>query len=340
MDNRFRKKDIISGLPDDLLLNILSSLSTKDVIATSVLSQRWRSLWEEVKTCRFDAESSLKARTIFRFTSFVCRRRRVESLHLRLDPNYLANVINPVVYNAVARSLRELRIEMVYNSFTLSKSLYMISSQVETLILEKLSLVDVPPNVLLTSVKRLHLLSVRFATDESVKRLLSICPRLEDLVVKRSSYTSVMIFTIHVPTLTSLAIDYSSRTSRSTGVHGFVINAPSLRRFSIRDSFSNYLRFENMPQLVEASLKLYQKHGVQYKDSNSVPESLSSQLEILEWRKYKGTKQEKEAAMYILANASSLKKATFYSECAEKYVMFKDLECVARASKTCQLVFE
>ncbi|KAL1213532.1 putative FBD-associated F-box protein [Cardamine amara subsp. amara] len=329
--------DRISELPDELLLNILSWLSTKHVIATSVLSQRWRSLWEEVKTCRFDAESPPKARTIMMFAFFVCRRPSVGSLHLKLDRNYEDFFINPVVDNAVARSLRELRIDMFYSWLTLSKSLYMISSQVETLILEKLSLVDVPPNVLLTSVKRLHLLSVRFETDESVKRLLSICPRLEDLVVKRSSYTSVMIFTIHVPTLTSLAIDYSFGASRPTGVHGFVINAPSLRRLTIRDSFSNYLRFENMPQLVQANLKLYR---VQYKDSDSVPESFSSQLEILEWRQYKGTKQEKEAAKYILANVTSLKKATFYSVCAEKHVMFKDLECVARASKTCQLVFE
>lgn len=114
---------------------------------------------------------------------------------------------------------------------------------------------DVPSRVRL-SLKRLHLLSVKFSSDESVKTLLSICTCLEDLVVRRSSYTNVRIFTINVPTLRSLYIDNLSGKSRPKGVHGFVIDAPSLRCFTIRDSFSNYLKFENMPELVKASVNV------------------------------------------------------------------------------------
>ncbi|KAG5387938.1 hypothetical protein IGI04_029479 [Brassica rapa subsp. trilocularis] len=119
---------------------------------------------------------------------------------------------------------------MVYNSFELPESLFSCP-QLETLILEKLSLVDVPPNADLACLKHLHLLSVRFSCEESVKTLLSICPRLEELVVRRSSYTNVKIFVINVPTLRSLSIDNLSGKSRPKGVHGFVINAHSLRVF-------------------------------------------------------------------------------------------------------------
>lgn len=79
---------------------------------------------------------------------------------------------------------------------------------------------------------------------------------------------------------------------------------------------------------------------VPWNQPSSVPECLSSHLEIFEWRQNNGTEQEREAAKYILANASRLKKATFYSESAEKKGMLKELEFVARGSKTCQLVFE
>ncbi|KAL0796821.1 hypothetical protein Bca101_068198 [Brassica carinata] len=197
----------------------------------------------------------------------------------------------------------------------------------------------------------------------------------------------------------TLYIDDSYGKSKPEGVHGFVINAPSLRCFNIKGSFSNYLQFGNMPELVKASvnivcyqpedilgslvstrylslclqspylplatsflfldhlelysypsqwcsllkdapklrvLKLYQKHS-QYNDvadswnhPNSVPECLSSYLEIFESRQYNGTEQEREAAKYILANASCLKKATFYSKSAKKHDMLKELECVAR----------
>lgn len=77
---------------------------------------------------------------------------------------------------------------------------------------------------------------------------------------------------------------------------------------------------------------------VSWNQPSSVPECLSSHLEILEWRQYKGTETEIEAAKYILANGSRLKKATFYSESAEKRGMLKELECVARDS--CTFVFE
>lgn len=317
----------MNELPDELLLKILSYQNGEDVAATSVISKRWRYLWKEVKTCRYDIAYFTRG-SYSRFTHFISRRTSVESLHLRLTP---CIPVKPWVKIALNRSLRELRIDMVYDSFELPQSLY--NSQLETLILHQLSLVDVPSNVSLTCLKSLHILSVKFSTDQSVKTLLSICPRLEDLAVKQSSYTNVMIFTIDVPTLTSLSI-YTSSSSQPKGVHGFAINTPSLRHFSIRDSFSNYLRFENMPNLVKASVNLVSHQP------NSLPECLSSHLEIFEWRRYNGTEQERKAARYILANASRLKKATFYSESAEKHGMLKELECAARGSKTCQLVFE
>lgn len=86
------------------------------------------------------------------------------------------------------------------------------------------------------------------------------------------------------------------------------------------------------PRLRVLKPKLYQNHCVQYNNDtmdpwnlpDSVPECLSSHLEIFEWRQYNGTEQEREVAKYILANASCLKKATFYSESAEKHEMLKD----------------
>ncbi|CDY41819.1 BnaC02g12300D [Brassica napus] len=47
--------DMISKLPEDLLLRILSELPTaKDVVATMVLSKRWQPLWKSVPKLVFD----------------------------------------------------------------------------------------------------------------------------------------------------------------------------------------------------------------------------------------------------------------------------------------------
>uniref|UniRef100_M4F660 F-box domain-containing protein n=1 Tax=Brassica campestris TaxID=3711 RepID=M4F660_BRACM len=244
----------LSEFPDELLLKILSFLPSKDVVATSAISKRWKSLWKEVKKFRYDATPSYP-QTFQMFALFIRSRSNVESLQLKLNPNNSRQDFKDLVNYAVARSLRELRIEMLYKSFEFPQSLYLYP-QLETLILEKLSLVDIPSNVSLIGVKKLHLLSVRFSSDESVTKLLSRCPLLEDLVVRRSTYTNVMVFTVGGPTLKCLSIDNTSGKSRPEGVHGFVINAPSLRCFSIKDTFSNYVRFGDMPELVKASVNI------------------------------------------------------------------------------------
>ncbi|CAH8358971.1 unnamed protein product [Eruca vesicaria subsp. sativa] len=397
----------ISEFPDEVLLKILTCLPSKDAVATSVLSSQWRSLWKELNTFRYDGRST--SRDYRRFLLFITNLSNLESLDLKIDPSYVNGPIITLVNLAVTRSMRKLSVHMICSVFELPKSLF-VYSQLETVIIEKATLVDVPLDAPLVCLKCLQLLSVRFSNDESVERLLSRCPVLEDLVVRRISFTNVKVFTIDVGTLRSLCIDNSSGKSRPEGVHGFVIRTPSLRCFTIKDRFSNFLQFEDMPELVKASvsvvsdqplgclastqylslcsltsqtpsgisflslehleictcslewwnlltlilnaapmlqvlkLKLFQKHGVQddtidsWNQPSHVPESLTSHLETFEWRQYKGTEKEREAAMYILANASGLKKATFYSE---KHEILKELECVAKeVQSSCTFVFE
>ncbi|WZY76060.1 hypothetical protein YC2023_022444 [Brassica napus] len=256
------RRDIISQLPDDLLLRILSSLSLKEVMATSFLSQRWRSLWKLGSKLKIGNKdfSELLVKWVSRSLA-ISNPQILKSLDIKLIPGELDRNINSLyrfsslVKTAVSCGLRELKIEFLYTSLELP-SIFYACGTLETLILCRLHFADVPPNGSLSSLKTLCLLSVKFSRDESVQKLLSICPVLEELVVRRSGYSNVEIFTINVPSLTSLSIDYIRVGSHQpAGVHGFVINAPSLRYLNIRDRHSNYLLFTNMPELVKANVE-------------------------------------------------------------------------------------
>ncbi|CAN6229555.1 unnamed protein product [Urochloa humidicola] len=51
--------DLISGLPDDVLLHILKLLhDAREAACTGVLSRRWRGLWTRLAALRFDSRSS------------------------------------------------------------------------------------------------------------------------------------------------------------------------------------------------------------------------------------------------------------------------------------------
>ncbi|KAL9272084.1 F-box/FBD/LRR-repeat protein-like protein [Drosera capensis] len=60
LQNRVAMKDQISGLPDDVILIILSHLELKDAARTSLLSKRWRYSWTYMPDLDFDAEKFLR----------------------------------------------------------------------------------------------------------------------------------------------------------------------------------------------------------------------------------------------------------------------------------------
>lgn len=256
--------DIISQCPDHLLLRILSSIPTKDVIVTSLLSKRWVSLWRWVPKLEYDFTSqNIK----FVYRSLLQNKAPVlESLHLKnlsLNPECRAVDIGGWINIAVSRRVRELEISINYSDerFRLPSSLYTCETlESFTLTIKHCALVVAPFAGCLPSLKKLHLRCIGKADNASLLRLISGCTNLEELCLARPDDDGdyIMIhkaghtidYTVDVPSFRRRKIFESMFDHMFGKGSSNVINAP-LQHFSISNGYYiyNIRGIEKMPDL-------------------------------------------------------------------------------------------
>ncbi|KAJ4902920.1 FBD-associated F-box protein [Raphanus sativus] len=251
-------EDRISELPEALLLHILSSVPTKDVIATSVLSKRWRSLWKMVPKLRFKSDvDHVSSEDVYRLL-ILHKAPFLESLHLEIDDTSARLDIGILIGIAFSHHVRELELDFYHKDqkkVRFPSVLCSYNNTLEVLKLEFNVLLDFPSRVCFNALRELHLYQVEFKDEASVCNLLSGCPRLQDLVVIRYiGNFDAETYTIAVPSLQRLTIVEDRSTYVDGG--GYLINAPSLKYLNIQSlSYIDFCLMENPPEeLVEAKI--------------------------------------------------------------------------------------
>ncbi|XP_028806464.1 F-box/FBD/LRR-repeat protein At4g26340-like [Neltuma alba] len=183
--------DRISNLPDSLLLHILSSksLQTNDVVATSLLSKRWRSLWYSIPKLEFHDALSCSYEFFLPFidaTLILVYLKSVKMFSLQCDFHDLPPHKVDIWVNAVLKSKLEylnlwFNSEFGYTVKPLPSTIFKCSTiRILKLVRVKLSKLS---NVNLPSLKALHMMSVEFSDAESLEMLLSECVRLQELLL-------------------------------------------------------------------------------------------------------------------------------------------------------------
>uniref|UniRef100_A0A1J3JNP8 F-box/FBD/LRR-repeat protein n=1 Tax=Noccaea caerulescens TaxID=107243 RepID=A0A1J3JNP8_NOCCA len=171
-----RNEDMISQLPEALLLQILSLLPTEKVVATSVLSKRWRTLWKVVPKLKFRFYGLTDLQTFSDNVARILLSHQapvLQSLHLVVIFDQGTSMDLGVLLGiAFGLHVRELILEVYCEEglFTFPRSLYSCE-KLETLQLVTSCgeiLLDVPSPVCLKSLRTLHLHQVGYKDDESV----------------------------------------------------------------------------------------------------------------------------------------------------------------------------
>uniref|UniRef100_A0A2N9J7G2 F-box domain-containing protein n=1 Tax=Fagus sylvatica TaxID=28930 RepID=A0A2N9J7G2_FAGSY len=247
-----RKKDSvldrISNLPESLLCHILSFLPTKNAVATSILSSRWKLLWTLVPKLDLDTDTidpykgnwklhwtvvpglDLESQAIF-FEHIVFRvlelqqqTQCLQKFRLKFevgDSTSYGQYLETWLRVAAARKVKELNLEICFDRATM---------------------------------QILHLISIFHSREHSLSRLLSSCPVLEELSYERK-YEEIEYRKISVPTVKRLSI--TLREDRYFCNHKLEINAPALEYFNFKGDLLDIKINEKLDNLVETNVDIW-----------------------------------------------------------------------------------
>ncbi|XP_030930763.1 F-box protein At4g09920-like [Quercus lobata] len=277
--------DRFSDLSNSLLCHILSFLTTKEAVATSILSRRWKTLWTRVPKLDLDTDDMhLSLDKIGECNepiniSYTDVLSRVLALHiapfirsfrLRCNSDCAPFHFDTWTRTAIARNVEELKL-LIFYSYGIHMGLPCSIFYCQTLVALELSGgidLDPPSSFQLPNLKILRLLEIYYCKDSSCfSWLLSGCPVLEDLSFERDGYDCLYHFQISVPTLKCLHIAF--RPYRlDLNDYTIEIKAPALEYFKFEGDLGHIVLLEKLDNLFEADVYI-----CSFDESDSLEES-------------------------------------------------------------------
>ncbi|GMI65339.1 hypothetical protein like AT4G14103 [Hibiscus trionum] len=261
----------INDFPDSVLIHILSFLSTKAAARTSILSTRWRNLFTLVPNFNFDFDEkapfwclgksiSINRAPIKRFRCFVDSvlffhdMENVDKFRLNFCRKRSESVDSSSacrwISGALKRGVKHLDLNISLDKFTLPSSLFTCSTLV-TLKLDISLVLKVPEDIHFPNLQTLHLRSVKFFDDNSVKSLFSSCTSLEDVVIEKCSMKNVRSFSISHPFLKRLSIIHSCDNFNCR----LMLDTPHLSNFKHIDHVVAEYSLKNLESIVSADIQ-------------------------------------------------------------------------------------
>ncbi|KAH9324708.1 hypothetical protein KI387_004886 [Taxus chinensis] len=247
--------DRLSDLRDDLLFcNILSRLSLKEAIRTSVLAHRWKSLWTNVPCIDFsqsffDSIVTLLPRTADRKGSvkyienvmnniLLSHSAPLESLGFHFSihhdrySSFAEKVLRGVrVEQCVKRAAQKgvKRVALRCKSEEILPPSLFACELLRVLEVEGFRFKEIPDGFGgFLFLKSCSLWEVGSLTDEGLQRLIELCPLIEKLVIKRCA--NLLNLEICAPNLNYLNLG-------TTSIESFTADCPQLVELKVKDCF-------------------------------------------------------------------------------------------------------
>ncbi|XP_059439334.1 F-box protein At4g22280-like [Corylus avellana] len=200
----------LSNLPEEVLLDILSLLPTKDAIRTSVLSKRWDYLWASIPNLVFEQSLPAKRTLLMNFVDrALCLRDSSDIKRFTLCCDVLcdASRVNTWISAVVRHNVQELCIELdnFEGVFSLPYCLFTCKT-LTSLHLEMPYMLKLPTTICFSNLKILTICKVTFLDEYLTQQLFSGLPVLEKFTLFGCSWGGLKSVSISAPKLHSLCI--------------------------------------------------------------------------------------------------------------------------------------
>ncbi|XP_062011340.1 F-box/LRR-repeat protein At4g14103-like [Rosa rugosa] len=256
--SRKEEEDMITQLPEDVRRHILSFLSTKHAVSTTILSRSWKNLWTLASTKNLELDDSIllhpesNSETIHHhpslFSDFVNRVLGlisvpcIQTLKLCCSYPYDPDHINCWLHTACKYNVSEVNIRVYgQNPIKLPSNLYGSTWLVVLKLNANVSL-DFRDSI---SFPRLKVLWIKVydTNDVNLTQKLfrdHICPILEELFIEGEilDENSRVVLLVILSSLKRLKIEYRLAHSFQGGIeYNFVLHCPNLECLDLRDDF-------------------------------------------------------------------------------------------------------
>ncbi|XP_018512873.1 putative FBD-associated F-box protein At5g50270 [Brassica rapa] len=313
---------MISDLPDHMLLEILSWLPTREVVATMLLSRQWKFLWKQV--AKLDYDFSQNDGKTFRTLSTVSRKVR----DLEID---LTAARNPMIT-------------------TLPKSLYTCGT-LTCLKVKALVLDDIPEEypICLASLRYLYLsVSSQVSAHMFIGKLTAGAPLLKKSVARGDNvYNKQFLdYMARKNSLKSFTLCSSEWDPVTIGPYfGKLEHFCMCTCSPLWDSLIAFLQYSPKLRYLQLTKSCNLRRCFLWAEpiTTSFPKCLSSTLETLEWRDYMDTQFDKDVISFLLKNSTCLTKVKIVPVSTagdiEKLRIRTYLSNLSRGSTACQRIF-
>ncbi|XP_052619966.1 FBD-associated F-box protein At2g26860-like [Lactuca sativa] len=206
--------DLISNLPDPLLLLILSGLqSTEEQIRTSILSRRWRYLWTLVPSLDLKPLAKLQNSKFKEFVYWVLLNRSVDLYCFRLSgwDSYRTSTVERWIHATVMKNVKQLDLSFgpkeKYIEDMMIPHCLMTCTSLEVLRLSCRHRVILPRISGFPALRVLKLENVELFDNDLVKYFfLESCPLLEDLTLYECVVDKLDLLCVSCPNLKKLTL--------------------------------------------------------------------------------------------------------------------------------------